>query len=56
MKKTLLESFEKLSDPRDTTDINHKLIDIVVITILAILCGANGFNEIETFGNSNLKV
>lgn len=52
MKKTLVECFDNLKDPRGRSDIDHKLIDVVVITILAVLCGANGFNEIETFGKS----
>ena len=52
MKKTLVECFENLTDPRNISDISHKLNDIIVITILGILCGANGFNEIETFGKS----
>ena len=51
MKKTLVESFENLSDPR-TSGVDHKLIDIVIIAILATLCGANGFNEFEAFGKS----
>lgn len=55
MKKTLIESFEKLTDPRSKADIDHKLVDIIVITILAVLCGANGFNEIEDFGKSKEK-
>ena len=54
MKKTLIESFKNLSDPR-TSDVDHKLIDIVVISILSILCGANGFNEMEAFGTSKEK-
>ena len=55
MKKTLIECFKDLSDPRRDTDISHKLIDIVVIAILATLCGANGFNEMESFGNGKKK-
>lgn len=55
MKKTLVQCFENLSDPRNTSVIDHKLIDIIVITVLAVLCGANGFNEIETFGKSKEK-
>jgi predicted transposase YbfD/YdcC len=51
-KKTLMESFEGLTDPRTPDDIRHKLIDIVAITILAVMCGANGWNEIELFGKS----
>jgi predicted transposase YbfD/YdcC len=49
-KKTLIGSFEQLSDPRDTDAVKHKLIDIIVIAILATLCGSNGFNNCELFG------
>ena len=53
-KKALIESFEGLTDPRNPDDISHKLIDIIVITILAMLCGANTWNDIELFGKSKL--
>jgi predicted transposase YbfD/YdcC len=52
MKKTMLECFGEISDLRDTNDIKHKLIDIVVTTVLAVLCGANTWNDIEDFGKS----
>jgi predicted transposase YbfD/YdcC len=54
MKKTLIESFENIEDPRES-NISHALIDIILIAILAILCGADGFNEIEDFGKSKEK-
>ena len=34
--------FESLSDPRDTRNRKHKLIDIIVIAVVGILCGAAG--------------
>ena len=46
-KKTLIETFDNLTDPRKPDDILHQLIDIVAITILAVMCGANGWNDIE---------
>lgn len=49
-KKTLIQSFEGLKDPRDPNAVEHKLIDIIVIAVLATLCGANGFNQCENFG------
>jgi len=49
-KKTLIGSFEQLSDPRDPNAVKHKLIDIIVIAILSTLCGSNGFNNCELFG------
>lgn len=51
-KKTLTGTFDNLTDPRKPDDILHKLIDIVTITILAVMCGANGWNEIELFAKS----
>jgi predicted transposase YbfD/YdcC len=54
MKKTLIESFESIEDPR-ACNIRHKLIDILLIAIVAILCGANDFKEMETFGKSKEK-
>lgn len=54
MKKTLIESFENIEDPREY-NISHKLIDIILIAILAILCGADDFEEMETFGISKEK-
>ena len=56
-KKTLIESFEGLTDPRTPDDILHKLIDIVAITILAMICGANGrANASETVGVGGFPV
>jgi predicted transposase YbfD/YdcC len=54
MKKTLIESFTEIKDPRES-NISHALIDIILIAILAVLCGADGFNEIEDFGKSKEK-
>lgn len=53
-KKTLAECFDEMKDPRKN-DVDHKFIDIMIITVLAVLCGANGFNEIELFGKSKEK-
>lgn len=49
---SILVSFLDLTDRR--TDINkrHKLIDIVTISICAVLCGADTWDEIEEFGDS----
>jgi len=38
--KTLIEHFSTLEDPRDPSKCRHKLIDILVIAIAAVLCGA----------------
>jgi predicted transposase YbfD/YdcC len=47
---TLEESFGKIEDPRVERTKQHKLIDILIIAICAIICGAEGWGEIEQFG------
>ena len=45
----LLERFTVINDPR-ATNVSHKLTDILVIAICAVICGANSFTEIEQYG------
>lgn len=52
MNKTLLDYFADLPDPRVERTKLHKLEDILAITICAVICGAEGWNEIELFGRS----
>ena len=47
---SLLEYFNDLPDPRIDRCKEHKLIDIIVIAILAMICGAEHFTEMEEFG------
>jgi predicted transposase YbfD/YdcC len=47
--------FEKIEDPRNGNATQHKLIDIIAIAILATICGADGWTEVELFGKSKQK-
>lgn len=49
---SLFKHLEKLSDPRTGWTLKHEFIDIVVIAILAVLSGADGWNDIEEYGQS----
>lgn len=49
----LLGPFEAVSDPRKPYNQKHRFLDIVTITILATLCGADTWNEIEDWGEAN---
>jgi len=42
--------FADLPDPRAQHSIEHLLIDIVMITICAVICGAESWVEIENYG------
>lgn len=44
--------FESLSDPRHTRNRKHLLVDIVVISICGILCGASGPTAIHRWAKS----
>ena len=48
------EHFSNVKDPRKDRTKEHKLIDILVIAICAIICGAEGWVDIELYGNSKL--
>lgn len=48
------EHFSKVTDPRKDRTKEHKLIDIIVIAICGVVCGAEGWVDIELYGNSKL--
>jgi len=47
----IAEHFSELEDPR-WHNKRHKLLDIVVIAICAVICGADSWEDIELFGQS----
>jgi predicted transposase YbfD/YdcC len=53
LSKTFLQHFEELEDPRlDNHNRRHCLEDILVITILGAICGADNWAEICEFGQA----
>ena len=48
----LKEHFSSLDDPRTQHRIEHLLLDIVLVTICAVICEADNWVEIEHYGNS----
>ena len=50
----IVDYFEDLEDPRIyTLNGRHQLLDIVTISILAVLCGAEGWADIHTWAQAN---
>ena len=49
------EHFGKIKDPRIGNATRHKLLDILVIAVLAVICGADGWSDVELFGKSKQK-
>lgn len=52
MKKTIVDYFSVLPDPRRDKCKKHLLLDIITIAILAVIGGADNFVEIEEFGEA----
>lgn len=50
---SLLEHLSQIKDPRHPTNQDHKLIDILVIAVCAIISGAEHFTEFEDFGKAH---
>ena len=48
----LTERFSGLEDPRTGRATRHELIDVVVIAICAVICGADSWVDVEMFGKS----
>lgn len=46
----ILDSFSGLEDPRDSVNQEHNLLDIVFLTLTAMLSGAEGWKQIHQFG------
>jgi len=44
--------FEGLNEPRLERCRQHKLLDIITIALCGVICGAEGWTEIEAFGNA----
>jgi predicted transposase YbfD/YdcC len=47
---TIQHHFRKLKDPRINRHKLHQLLDIIVIALCAVLCGATDWQQIEAFG------
>jgi predicted transposase YbfD/YdcC len=48
----MVEHFKPLADPRVDRTKDHALIDVLVIAVCTLLCGGEGFNDMEDFGQA----
>jgi hypothetical protein len=49
------EHFSKMEDPRVERNKLHKLLDIIMITICGVICGADNWVDIAMFGKKKEK-
>ena len=48
----LIESFSDVKDPRIDRTRDHPLVNIITIAICGVICGADSWVEIESFGKA----
>ena len=48
----IMEHFQGLTDPRNGRAQRHNLLDIIALTICAVICGADNWVEIAEFGQA----
>lgn len=49
---SLIKHFEGMPDPRTGNAKAHLFLEILIIAILAIICGADGWSDVELFGKN----
>lgn len=53
---TAIRIFGGLKDVRQEKKVRHKLLDIVIITIIGVMCGCTDWVEVAAFGKARLEV
>ncbi|MDC9583454.1 transposase family protein, partial [Xenorhabdus sp. PR6a] len=52
---TLMEHLSVVKETRSDTHRQYDLIDVIFLVISAIMAGAEGWQDIETYGNAKIK-
>lgn len=55
MAGSIEEHFADLPDPRTARGQRHALTDVLTIALCAVICGAEGWTEVQQFGEAKLK-
>ncbi|MCC3434412.1 MAG: ISAs1 family transposase, partial [Oscillatoriales cyanobacterium] len=54
-KITIADHFSDLEDPRVERTRHHQLIDIITLSICAVICGADTWVDIESYGRAKYE-
>jgi predicted transposase YbfD/YdcC len=49
-----LDQFEVIEDPRSEKNILHTISEILLVTFLAVICGAEGWQDVENYGKAKI--
>ena len=55
METSLHKYFSLIGDPRIHRNKKHLLTDIIILTVIAVICGAESWDSIELFGKAKIK-
>ena len=55
-KITIADHFCDLEDPRIERTEHHQLIGIITLSICAVICGADTWVDIESYGRSSIRM
>jgi predicted transposase YbfD/YdcC len=50
-----LDKFENIEDPRSNRNQLHSVAEILLVTLCAVICGADGWQDVENFGKSKIN-
>ncbi|MFQ3616292.1 MAG: transposase family protein [Cyanobacteriota bacterium] len=51
----VLEHFKHLEDPRAEHLVEHRLLDIIALSICAVICGADSWVDIENYSRAKAE-
>ncbi len=52
---SIAKHFSRVKDPRIDRTKRHRLLDIIIIAICGVICGADGWVDIELFGKTKIE-
>lgn len=55
LETNFLDQFEVIEDPRTNKNLLYTVSEILLVTFLAVICGAEGWQDVESYGKSKLE-
>lgn len=55
LETNFLDHFEAIEDPRLERNQLYTVAEILLVTLLAVICGAEGWQDVENYGKSKIK-
>ena len=52
---SVITHFAKLEDPRVVGRTSHRLLDIIVTTICAVICGAESWGDVAIYAEQKIE-